>query len=632
MLAAVAAGLVAAVAIVVGLTTAGASSVSPDASTATPIKHIVVLFDENISFDHYFGTYPDAANPPGEPSFTAKPGTPSVNGLTSALLTSNPNLANPHRLDRSDPVTCDQDHAYGAEQSAFDGGAMDKFVQFTAGGGCTQLSTSGSSYGNSSTVMGYYDGNTVTAMWNYAQNFALNDNSFDTQFGPSTPGALNLISGDTSGASPAIAGTVENGTMIGDADPANDDCSGGTTASMSGQNIGNLLNTHNVTWGWFEGGFTPTGTVNSKATCGSAHANVAGASVTDYVPHHEPFQYYASTANPHHLPPSSVSMIGSTDQANHQYDLSSFDAALANGNLPAVSFLKAPAYEDGHAGYSDPLDEQRFLVDHINEIEQSPDWSSTAIIIAYDDSDGWYDHQVSDIVRPSAAPSDSLNGPGKCGTGPPVVADGCGYGPRLPLLVISPWAKQNFVDNTQTDQTSIISFIEQNWSLGRIGGGSADAIAGSLDNMFDFSPNDSRAPAVILSDSSGEQVASPTSSTSSTSTVTTATQTTTTTGKPAPKKTSPPPAVTCRIKRSSAHKISFTCRLRVKPKRKTTLLLRLELRGKVLASARGKVRGTSATIVLNSRRKLTAGRYTLVIADITARAPTKKLSQTVRVK
>src|SRR6516162_2452341 len=89
---------------------------SPEAST--PIKHLVVIFQENVSFDHYFGTYPNALNPQGEPSFLALPDTPSVNGLTAALLTNNPNLANPMRLDRvlSELVTCDQNHGYMAEQ------------------------------------------------------------------------------------------------------------------------------------------------------------------------------------------------------------------------------------------------------------------------------------------------------------------------------------------------------------------------------------------------------------------------------------------------------------------------------------------------------------------------------------
>ena len=96
-------------------------------TTTTPIKHLVVIFNENISFDHYFGTYPLAANPPGEPRFVAKPGTPTVNGYTRALMTNNPNLnpangagaTNPFRLDPSQAVTADQDHDYTPEQQAF---------------------------------------------------------------------------------------------------------------------------------------------------------------------------------------------------------------------------------------------------------------------------------------------------------------------------------------------------------------------------------------------------------------------------------------------------------------------------------------------------------------------------------
>jgi phospholipase C len=500
MFAGVGAGLVAALAIAVGLAMASADSSTEPPST-TPIKHVVVIFDENVSFDHYFGTYPNATNPAGEPAFTAKPGTPTVNGLSGVLLSDNPNEANPQRLDRSEAVTCDQDHAYGAEQEAADGGLMDKFVQFTAGGGCA----------NKSIVMDYYDGNTVTALWNYAQHYSLNDDSFGTVYGPSSPGAINLISGDNGGAvaTGPIPSSLENGTLFGDADPTYDDCSSGTTASLTGKNVGNLLNEHHITWGWFEGGFTPTETKAGKAVCGSSHVNVAGATVTDYVQHHEPFQYYASTANPHHLPPTSEAMVGQTDQANHQYDLSYFYETLKDGNMPSVSFLKAAAYEDGHAGYSDPLDEQRFLVNTINQIESSPDWSSTAIVIAYDDSDGWYDHVMGPIVRGSDAAADALNGPGKCGNVPATPPPGfendrCGFGPRLPLMVISPWAKQNFVDNTLTDQSSILSFIEDNWELGRIGGGSTDAVAGSLGNMFDFNPNAPRAPKLILDETTGE--------------------------------------------------------------------------------------------------------------------------------
>jgi len=469
-------------------------------NTATPIKHIVVIFQENVSFDHYFGTYPSATNPAGEPAFYAKANTPSVNGLTPALLTNNPNTANPTRLDRSQALTCDQDHGYTDEQKAYDNGLADKFVQFTLGSGCN----------GQPIVMDYYDGNTVTALWNYAQNYAMSDNSFGTIFGPSTPGALNLISGQTHGATattPSLA-PVANGTIFGDADPLYDDCSttNGNTVAMSGTNVGDLLNAQNVTWGWFEGGFAPSSTTSGKAVCATAHTNIGKASVTDYVPHHEPFQYYRSTANPHHLPPSSISEIGKTDQANHQYDLQYFWDAVNANNMPAVSFLKAPAYEDGHAGYSDPLDEQTFLVNTINQLQKSPEWKSTAVVISYDDSDGWYDHVIAPILSPSNTAQDALTGVGSCGTPKTTTAyeDRCGYGPRLPLLVISPYARQNFVDNTLTDQSSILRFIEDNWKLGRIGGQSFDALAGSLNNLFDFRDPDWRT--LFLNPSTGEPV------------------------------------------------------------------------------------------------------------------------------
>jgi phospholipase C len=522
-------GVLAAGAGVLGISMSSASPPPVTPTATTPIKHVVVIFDENISFDHYFGTYPHATNPGGEPSFTALPGTPAVNGLNNGLLTNNPNLDQPQRLDPSQALTCDQNYAYAAEQEGDDGGLMDKFVQKTTGSGCTQSATpDSSSYGPNGIVMDYYDGNTVTGLWNLAQHYALNDNSYSTQFGPSTPGALNLISGQTNGAE-AHGGTstnVANGTLFGDGEPFYDQCSnastplnsdgtpGGVTVSMTGQNIGDLMNTKGVTWGWFQGGFAPSEVKSGRAVCGSTHKNIGGATVTDYVEHHEPFQYYASTANPDHVAPSSVSQVGLSDPSgtqadeavNHQYDISLFSQALKQGYLPQVSYLKPAAYENGHAGNSDPLDEQRFLADTIDEIEQSSYWPNTAIVIAYDDSDGWYDHQLGPIVRSSQDTIDSLNGPGKCGaaTSPPAQNDRCGVGPRMPLLVISPWARSNFVDGTFTEQASITQFVEDNWNLGRVGGGSADATAGTLDNMFDFEQVAPRSPAVILNDTTGE--------------------------------------------------------------------------------------------------------------------------------
>jgi phospholipase C len=513
-----------------------AYSVAP--RTATPIKHLVVIFDENISFDHYFGTYPHATNPSGEPPFHAAPNTPRVNGLNDALLTHNPNSANPQRLDRSQAVTCDQNHGYTAEESAYDHGLMDQFVQDTAGSGCTDKSI----------VMDYYDGNTVTAMWNFAQHFALNDNSYSDSFGPSTPGAINVISGNTYGAicgptsatindstcpttapgstpaSPDKPQSQGPGTTYSDADPYYDICSdtedgntsGATTIEMGGKNIGDLLDEAGVSWGWFEGGFASPNYVpgkpstdNLSAVCTGAHDNVAGASDLDYEVHHEPFQYYASTANPQHLPPTSIRMIGSQDQANHQYDVKDFWAAADAGNLPAVSYLKAPAYQDGHAGYSDPLDEQEWLASTVDQLESLPTWSSTAVVIAYDDSDGWYDHQAAPVINQSQTSKDTLSGTNQCGTNTADVPDGeqgrCGPGMRQPLLVISPYSRVNYVDSELTTQSSIVRFIEDNWLGGEsLGGGSDDATAGTLDGMFDFRHPTARR--LFLNPSTGEPI------------------------------------------------------------------------------------------------------------------------------
>ncbi|MFL6057025.1 MAG: phospholipase C [Actinoallomurus sp.] len=486
--------------------------------TATPIKHVVVLFDENVSFDHYFGTYPKAANTDGT-KFTAKRNTPRVDGLTTKLLKQNPNQYNPNRLTPAQALTCDQDHGYGNEQKAVNGGKMDQFVQYTEKDKCAPPL-----FGEPGLVMDYYDGNTVTGLWNYAQHYAMSDNSWDTVFGPSTPGALNLVSGQTHGVyavdpvthqkvsdSYVVQSPDKNGigTVINDPDPAFDDCSGNNHTSnhnlavATGKNVGDLLNEKKVTWGWFQGGFRPTGKNGNYVVCGATHQNIGGAVQTDYNPHHEPFQYYQSTSNEKHLPPTSVAAIGRTDQANHQYDLADFDAALNAGNLPAVSFLKAANYQDGHAAYSDPLDEQQFIVNYVNKLQKSPEWKSTAVVIAYDDSDGWYDHKAPRILSGS---TDASQDTALCGKA--TVAGGyqdrCGPSQRLPLVVISPYAKVNHVDHRYTEQTSVLKFIEDNWGVGRIGDASFDQRAGSLHGLFDF--GHPRAERLILDPKTGAPV------------------------------------------------------------------------------------------------------------------------------
>ncbi|GAA3040020.1 hypothetical protein GCM10020000_18080 [Streptomyces olivoverticillatus] len=274
---------------------------------------------------------PQAANTDGTP-FTAVRHTPArVDNLrTAGMLTDNPNAYTPRRLGPEQALTCDQNHSYGPEQYAANDGKADRFVENTDSGRC-----SGHLFGEPGLVMDYYDGNTVTALWNYAQHFSMSDRSFGTTYGPSTPGAVNLVSGRTQGvystdpasgtqtpkrtakpdAYAVVAPDAQGvGTLVNDPEPAYDDCSGkdhtgkSALAALQGRNIGDLLNDKGVSWGWFQGGFRPSTAWDGKpghyATCsGTTHANVGGAQVIDYVPHHAPFQYYPSTANPHHLPP-----------------------------------------------------------------------------------------------------------------------------------------------------------------------------------------------------------------------------------------------------------------------------------------------------------------------------------------
>ncbi len=456
--------------------------------------------------------------------------------------------------------------------------------------------------------MDYYDGNTVPALWNYAQHYAMSDNSYGTTFGPSAPGALNVSSGDTGNVAtafeadqPSVATTsspnadltpdgVGGYSLTSDAQPYWDDCSTRDAVAMGGTNIGDELNAAGITWGWFQGGFRPTESFAAALTAthqtGQAtatfvpdefknagfqnavpHSSNQGLcdAVTpvgqalggngqygykdDYIAHHAPFQYYASTANPHHLTiatnasghdlvvgSDSLASIGRDTQSflggygvgpqfntpNHQYDTSDFDqlvAAISNHQLtadalPAVVYLKAPGFEDGHAAYSDPADEQQFVVKEIDALMKTPDWPSTAVIVNYDDSDGWYDHVYSGVTNGSLSPADNLTPStlGKitvtnpvsqqCGAKPQAAAPlggeqaRCGFGPRLPLLVISPCAKTNAVDHNLSDQASILNFIEYNWNLPAIPG-SADQVLSANDTsagipfdlagMFDFS-------------------------------------------------------------------------------------------------------------------------------------------------
>ena len=173
---------------------------------------------------------------------------------------------------------------------------------------------------------------------------------------------------------------------------------------MSGKNVGDLLNARDVTWGWFQGGFTPTHRLGRQ-----------GRRLRE-VRHHD-HEHRRRDAEGLLAAPLAVPVLQvHLEPAPPAAELACGDRAHRPGqppvrpdrrstprsrhdNLPAVCFLKAPEAQDGHAGYSDPLDEQKFLVNEINAIQKSKSWSSTAVVVAYDDSDGWYDHVAPKVTE-----------------------------------------------------------------------------------------------------------------------------------------------------------------------------------------------------------------------------------------
>jgi phospholipase C len=304
--------------------------------------------------------------------------------------------------------------------------------------------------------------------------------------GQSTRGALNLASGDNHGvlcapqtavygAVPACGAPVAStataapgngtiGTFTNDTDPYWDVCSQGSTAALTAATSA-TCSPPPASRGDGPGRLALDG--NGK--CSSSHAMEATTARPASIrrPTSCAFPITSRTQSVPILrvdrePATPAADVprdgGQTDQAKHLYDLAWFWQAAAAGNLPAVSFLKAPAYQNGHPGNSNPLDEQEFIVRTVNRLQRLPQWKDMAIVLMADDSDGWYDHVMPPIVNKSNTTLDYLCGDTTDGAGAR-----CGYGPRLPLLVISPYARENYVSHALTDQTSVLRFIEDNW-------------------------------------------------------------------------------------------------------------------------------------------------------------------------
>jgi phospholipase C len=500
-----------------GAGSAAAVTVNNSAKTTTPIKHLVVIFDENQSFDHLFGTYPYAENTDGT-DFCPQAGTAGLPGSSESVNTElgaglvpdstlgapiekggcatyqgvtpnpeaganppvadptapNPNEYQPQRIPDTAAVTCDNNHSYTPEEEAVDGGKMDHFVQYTS----ADCAIPGASNSSPGIGMDYYDGNTATGLWNYAQHYGLADNSWDATFGPTMIGSLNMFSGTT-------YSSITGSTYISNTDPVWDDIDG-ESGEMGGGNIGTVMNEKGISWGWFEEGFqTPT----------ASDSNVDGHSAAMFGSIYDAPDWWQATSNEDHVKSATNTEIGFNGPANHMYDTPEFFESLEGKNgaaMPAVSFLRSDVVRTGHPSSSDPLDEQEWIEGDVNAIEKSAYWPSTAIVIEYDDSDGYYDHQPPTILNSSDTGSDSAICTEAHAAGVPEIgnqSNRCGPSQRLPFEVISPYVKPDHVDHSLITQDSTLKFIEKNWGLPTVGPATFDNLPqlSDLESFFDWS-------------------------------------------------------------------------------------------------------------------------------------------------
>jgi len=200
--------------------------------------------------------------------------------------------------------------------------------------------------------------------------------------------------------------------------------------------IGDRLSDKNVSWAWYSGGWNTA---------------VIGHPDPLFQFHHQAFAFYANYAD------------GTPGRAEHLKDEGDFYSDVAGNKLPAVSWIKPLGADNEHPGYATELNGQQHVADLVSTIQNSPYWNDTAIIITYDEHGGRWDHVA------------------------PPVRDKWGPGSRVPAIIISPFAKKNFVDHAQYDTTAIMKLIEERWNLQPLN--ERDAKAGDLLTAFDFTQN-----------------------------------------------------------------------------------------------------------------------------------------------
>jgi phospholipase C len=393
----------------------GAVGAAPAPDGIHKIQHIVIIMQENRSFDSYFGTYPGAD------------GIPMKNGVP-ALCVPDPRArkcVKPYH-DHAD-VNSGGPHGNERAIADIDGGKMDGFIaQAERGAPCTDPNDPACSAGGPTDVMGYHDGREIPNYWAYAHDFVLQDRMFEPDATWSLPVHLFIVSewsaicskrGDPmscknapeSPAYPPDYAAKKRGKKRPDPDyPWTD--------------LTYLLHQHGVSWAYYVLGGTEPDCENDEERC-VQHPNHAG---TPGI--WNPLPYFDT--------------VRQDGEVGNVQDLSRFYAAAAAGTLPSVSWI-CPNQEYGEHPPGRVSKGQAYVTGLVNALMKGPDWNSTAIFLAWDDWGGFYDHVA-----------------------PPVV-DENGYGLRVPALVISPYAKQGFIDHQTLSFDAYVKFIEDDFLSGQ---------------------------------------------------------------------------------------------------------------------------------------------------------------------
>jgi phospholipase C len=419
------------------------------------VNHVVVIYMENHSFDNLYGQFAGAN---GLSNATASNTTqvdgtgnvytvlPAVAGAGSSAFPTN--LTNTYfNIDQYVPnnaLTPDVTHRYYQEQLQIDGGKMDKYAFYNISGSSAGLS------------QGYYTTSLVPLL-PFAQKYTLCDNFFHSAFGGSFLNHQWLIASASPTFPNAPASIVANpaldasGNIVADNFVTPDGFVVNTSYSVNtphpasvdptklvpnqtNPTIGDRLSDKNVSWAWYSGGW-------DNALAGTPDAT--------FQFHHQPFIYYKNFAD------------GTAAKAAHLKDETVFIAAAKAGTLPSVSFVKPLGINNEHPGYSDVALGENHAVELINDVLNGPNGKDAVIIVTYDENGGFWDHVA-----------------------PPVIDTKWGPGTRVPAIIISPFAKKGYVDHTQYETVSILSFIEKRWGLSPLA--TRDKNANPLSNAFSY--------------------------------------------------------------------------------------------------------------------------------------------------